>query len=182
MDLKPKNMNLTFFSLPAMVKAILYDGTNYEEVVQIIKLNNGNAKWVYLDKNNRQVAPDIITEQKGIWFRANGNGKEDWVVAKDVYIIMDSELQQMYPCDKDMFEKMHVTDPSMITNGQHTFHDLYRKISEFEPTLEEILVTDKVSISNENPAVQEFIKSTALVHTDSAFKNYYVINGIVYVD
>ena len=110
-------MNLNFYSLPCAVKAVLYDGTNHEEVVQIIKLNQGNARWLYLDKNNRAVEKDIITEQKGIWFRANGNGKEEWMIAKDTYVIMDGEQGQVYPCDKEMFEQFHTE------NGRFSYKD-----------------------------------------------------------
>ena len=175
-------MNLSFYSLPCAVKAILFDGTNHEEVVQIIKLNQGNARWLYLDKHNRPVEKDLITEQKGVWFRANGNGKEEWMITKDTYVIMDGDQGQMYPCDKEMFEQFHVDDPSKITNGQHTFHELYKELSKWNPTLEEILVTDKVSMEKLSQEVKAFIKIIAIIHTDSAHKSYYVVNGTVYVD
>lgn len=174
-------MNLFYYSLPNLVKAIIFDGSNHEEVVQIVKLNNGNARWLYLNERNQPAEKDIITTQKGIWFRANGNGKEEWMITKDTAIIMDAEQQQMYPCDGEMFRKFHVEDPSMITNGQHTFHDLYRSLSKWEPTLEEILVTDKVKLSAELPDVQTYIKQVSVHHTDSSGKSYYVVNGTVYV-
>lgn len=175
--------NTEFVTLPIMAKAIQFlpEGNNWDEVAAIVKLNGGHAEMIYTDKNGQPAPPGNITEHKAVLLKVNAQSAV--VVTKGNFIILNTD--EMYPVPEKDFKAFYLpfSDINQIGNGQHTFSDLYKRIEFFDPTLEQILVTDKTGFKGmEETSAIDFIKMFAITHGDSEGKEYFVINGLVFVD
>lgn len=175
-------MKLDYLSVPVPVKAILYDGQNYEQVLDVIRLNGGQGNTCFADQNYNPVPEGTITEFKVIMFTGANPNQEPAVAPPGFFILLNGEQGTMYPIPEELFKQYHVENASEISNGQHSFKDLYKQLSRYEPTLEEVIVADKFHLFKEDKSVQLFIKQSAIQLMDSSHKSYYVINGMVYVD
>lgn len=173
-------MNLDFIQIPVGVKAIQFakDGSNWQEVVSMVALNGGLAEMRYLNGRGQPQPPGTITTVKGIVVK--GPDSPPMICNQSEYILLNG--REFYPVPEHIFNQYHLpmADVNKITNGQHTFVELYKKIGTYEPTLEEILVSDKWDLRDYALPVKEFVRAHATIHTDSALKKYYVLHGVVY--
>lgn len=175
-------LQLEYISKPAYTKAVEFkeDGSNWKEVIDLVRLNGGEADLIYLTKDGNPAGPNKITEYRGVILTV-GPGQAV-AVPRGTFILLNH--QPMFPMLKKDFLEMNLTmqDINEISNGQHTFKQLYRELERFEPTLEQCIVADKFSLSKEKPEVAEFIRHMSTHHVDNMLKTYYVLHGRVYVD
>ena len=173
-------MELEYINKPMLVKAahFLSDGSNYDIVCDLVKLNGGHAELCYTDKEGRYMPNGAITTYRAILL---GVGDQQLLVPRGCFVVIDGK--DFFPVFEKDFLAAHVPlkDVNLVSNGDHTFEDLYKRISRWEPTLAEVLVTDKNSTKDLDPAVKQFIDETATVHTDSDGNRYHVLHGNVYI-
>lgn len=169
---------MKYISHPIVVEAEQFkpDGTNAQELVTIVKLHKGEARWVYLDKDGNE-SPNLTTK-KGIVLRSYPGGPLLPVLPGD-FIILNAKGEFYNVPEKD-FREYHTTSWDEIGDGDMTFGLLYKMLNKLAPPLEQILVSDKVEVPEELSA-REFLQANGTRHTDSDGIDYYVVNGKVFI-
>lgn len=114
---------MQYYSKPVMVKAIQYTGDNYDHVISILSLNNASAELVYLDKDNKRVPKNIITETRVLAIQL---GEHEFVSAHEGDWIILNDESGVYPIPDEFFKQFYVKNPSEISDGYHTFNELYQ--------------------------------------------------------
>jgi hypothetical protein len=173
---------MEYLTKPVFVKAIQFDGQNYNEVIEVIGLNGGKAEFRYCDKGGQPVPEGTITEYKIILFVGTHPNQPPQFAFATNYILLNGPEGTMIPMPEETFLEYHTADFNSISNGQHTFAECYNRVAKWEPTFEQVLVADKFGMTDMPESVVAFIKESSTVHLDSDGKEYFVFNGNVFVD
>jgi len=173
--------NMNFISRPAPVKAIQFlpDGSNFDHVINIIKIHGGFAELGYLKKDGSPAPKHTITENRCIILPIEN---QIMFLPKGTFFVLE-DGGTVYPIEQEDAKLLFLPleDINQISNGLHTFKELYAKISDYEPTLEQILVSPHMHVEADSKEVQAFIRNRSICVTDSEGIEYYVLNGLVYI-
>lgn len=124
------------YSKPAYAQGIKFEYNNWEEVIQVIGLNNGTARGVYLTKDGNVAPQNTLTEHRGIMINNFYAGimiasVGDWIMKFE-----DEKGVVFTPVPDTIVKDQYVLDPLDIGNGQHTFRELYEKQEELNTKIE----------------------------------------------